>query len=64
MIKDGWHTVKGFEVYVEDGHIIRGTSGEGVNYKTTYPYRSAREGGWEKGEPTVSAFKHENWTMI
>lgn len=23
MIKDGWHTIAGFSVYVEDGHITR-----------------------------------------
>lgn len=23
-MKDGWHTISGYEVYVEDGYILRG----------------------------------------
>ena len=23
-MKDGWHTIAGYEVYVEDGYILRG----------------------------------------
>ena len=36
-IKDGWHTIAGYEVYVENGRILRGLNGSGD--KTLYPYR-------------------------
>lgn len=38
-IIDGWHTVKGYRVEVEDGYIIRGHRGEGVSYQITHPYK-------------------------
>lgn len=34
-MKDGWHTILGWEVYVENGNIFRGIDKE----KTYYPYR-------------------------
>lgn len=39
MISDGWHTICGYEVFVEDGCIIRGVVGSGNAQKTAYPYR-------------------------
>lgn len=36
-MKDGWHTVKGFIVYVEDGYVIRGLTDDEL--RTTYCYR-------------------------
>lgn len=39
-MKDGWHTIKDNDVYIEDGLIVRGTSKDGQH--TTYPYR------WDK----------------
>ena len=36
MIKDGWHTFKGQDVYIENGYIKRGTNDAD---KTVYPYR-------------------------
>ena len=38
-IKDGWHTICGYSVYVEDGKVRRGTTGEGCNMQPTSPYR-------------------------
>lgn len=37
--KDGWHKIAGYEVYMEDGYIVRGTLGTGVNYRSAYVYR-------------------------
>lgn len=39
-ISDGWHTIKGQSVYVEDGCILRGVrhSVSGLGEETTYPY--------------------------
>lgn len=42
---DGWHNVYGYEIYTEDGCIVRGKSADGK--KTTYPYRKCRSGGWD-----------------
>lgn len=38
-MKDGWHTILGYEVYVENNKVLRGTLGEGVTYRPAYPYR-------------------------
>lgn len=58
QIRDGWHIVCGYEVYVEDGCILRGISGNGSNQKPTYPYRACRHGGWDNAYGiTVSAFR-------
>lgn len=39
---DGWHAICGYNVYVEDGRVMRGVSG-GQNPTTTYPYRTHYE---------------------
>ena len=44
MVKDGWHKVCGYDVYVEDGEVKRAIS-DGC---TAYPYRASRYGGWDK----------------
>lgn len=40
-VKDGWHTICGYSVWVEDGKVRRGVSGEGCNMHPIYPYRWA-----------------------
>ena len=42
-VKDGWHKVYGYEVYVEDGRVTRAIS----NCVTVYPYRASKYGGWD-----------------
>lgn len=42
-VKDGWHKVYGYDVYVEDGMVKRAIS----NGVTAYPYRASRYGGWD-----------------
>ena len=41
-MKDGWHTILGYDVYVENNKVMRGTLGEGSTYRTAYPYK------WDK----------------
>ena len=40
---DGWHEVKNSSLsfYVEDGKVLRGTTGEGTSYRPVYPYIKA-----------------------
>lgn len=38
-MKDGWHTILGYDVYVENNKVLRGTLGEGSTYRTAYPYK-------------------------
>lgn len=38
-VKDGWHTICGYEVYVEDGKVRRGIATVSGNQTTIYPYR-------------------------
>lgn len=57
-IRDGWHTISGFKVYVEGGKIVRGMLGEGCKQVTAYPYRACRRGGWDICTGiTVDAFR-------
>lgn len=58
---DGWHTVYGMDVFVEDGRIVRGVIiGRDGSRVTAYPYRYDREAGnWvnQAGRVTLNAFR-------
>ena len=58
-MKDGWHKISGFDVYVEDGKIIRGTKEDSNgSIIPAYPYRACKEGGWDLEQyMTVNAFR-------
>lgn len=43
-VRDGWHTIAGQNVYIENGYIKRGLSSDGQ--KATYPYRAVKD-GWD-----------------
>jgi hypothetical protein len=44
-MKDGWHKIAGYDVYVESNCVRYGIcKWKGV---TTYPYRKSRYGGWD-----------------
>ena len=56
-MKDGWHKIQGYLVFVEDGIVKRGRT-EGWNAVATWPYRTSRtsSGWWLDDTMTVSAF--------
>lgn len=59
-VKDGWHIIAGKKVYTEDGFIVRGITGVGLQVKTVYPYRAGKNGGWDLWEyMTPDAFRRK-----
>lgn len=38
-VKDGWHKVLGYDVYVENGKVMRCLVSHSSGYRTAYPYR-------------------------
>lgn len=55
-MKDGWHVINGYNVYVEDGFIIRGVSHD--QSKAVYVYRALKTGGYGKETKiTPAAFR-------
>lgn len=45
IVKNGWHRICGYDVYVVDGCVVRGILGEEFNLRTAYPYRVCKTGG-------------------
>lgn len=57
-MKDGWHVVCGYEVYVKDGKIVRGMKNQGFGKVAAYVYRRCKTGGWNISyQVTPSAFR-------
>lgn len=58
-IRDGWHTICGCEIYVEDGFITRGVSADqNGNRVSARVFRSCKSGGWDKEDKiTPAAFR-------
>lgn len=54
-ITDGWHTISGYNVYVEGGKVLRGLSSD--KQKTVYPFRAARDGWDNDSGLSVDAFR-------
>lgn len=55
-MKDGWHKICGYDVYVENDRVLRGTKANGT--LPAYVYRSCKTGGWySNGGITVNAFR-------
>lgn len=54
-IKDGWHTISGYTVYVEDGKVLRGLSSD--KQKAVFPYRAVKDGWTSASGLTVGAFR-------
>lgn len=46
-MKDGWNEFEGYDIYVEDGKVLRGTKKEGLGEVTVYPYKTCKSGGWD-----------------
>lgn len=58
-MKDGWHKICGWDVYVEGGYILRGidTDRNGSQIPV-YVYRTSRHGGYDREERiTPAAFR-------
>lgn len=44
---DGWNVICGYDVYIEDGCVLRGTKKDhNGSYVTAYPYVKVRD-GWD-----------------
>lgn len=59
-MKDGWHNIAGYNVFVEGDKITHGTLGEGTrNYRTAWPYRwDNKYNAWNNCTGlTVAAFR-------
>lgn len=56
-IKDGWHEIAGYIVFVENDKILRGLTAD--EQRTTWCYRyNRRDGGWDAEDNiTVGAFR-------
>ena len=55
-IKDGWHVLMGYDVYVENSRVLYGVTSDGQ--QTIYPFRSVRTGGWDNASGlTVDSFR-------
>lgn len=53
-MKDGWHSIQGKSVYVENGFV---RAMKNNNTLSAYVYRSCRTGGWDlEGKITPAAF--------
>ena len=53
-MKNGWHTIQGRSVYVEDGYIIKATKANGT--LPAYVYRWYKNVWVKEGKITVAAF--------
>lgn len=43
-MKDGWHTIAGFRIYIEDGKVMRGVKNQGtLKESTSYPYKTKKK---------------------
>lgn len=55
-MKDGWHKICDYDVYIENDRVLRGTKANGT--LPAYVYRACRTGGWDNDcGLTVNAFK-------
>lgn len=57
-MKNGWYKVLGYDVFLEDGFILRGILGKGNAQNPAYIYRRTKDGEWTKEERiTEAAFR-------
>lgn len=66
--KDGWHTICGYSVYVENDRIVRGIKlDRNKSPVPAYPYRrDKKNGGWNKcsGVKVDTFRRSENYSMF
>ena len=56
-MKDGWHLIYGYRIYVENNRVMRGILGTGYRQCSAYPYRRSGSGWNQCCGVTVSAFR-------
>lgn len=54
-VKDGWHVIAGYTVYVENGKALRGLSTD--KQRAVFPYRAVKDGWTSASGLTVGAFR-------
>ncbi len=55
-MRDGWHKICGYDVYVENDKVLRGTKYNGQ--LPSCVYRSCKSGGWDREyKISVDAFR-------
>lgn len=60
MARDGWHTVYGNPVYVENGKVVRGMKKDhNGGWVAAFPYKASLYGGWTNvsGYYTLEQFR-------
>lgn len=63
-VKDGWHVLNGWEVWVENGRVVRGIVYNANGRCAGYPYKyRTKSRTWERGTPTVGVFYH-GWKIM
>lgn len=65
----GWCIVDGYDVYCENGRVLRGIGTDTNGGKVTvYPYRACKNGGWDKDTPRIQTLRsgicNGNWRMM
>lgn len=64
-MKDGWHKIKGYEIYVEDNCVMRGIKYDYNNIPVAaYPYKIVKDGYSNTTGVNVSTFRSGNYTMM
>lgn len=62
---DGWHNIRGYDVYVEDGIILRGKKKDGnLQEVTAHTYVTNDEGGYDKAKLTAVEFAEGKGTLL
>lgn len=57
-MKNGWHNIFGYKVYVENDVVLRGVIGNNLIQHTVYPYRWNRKlNCWNQETMTVDCFR-------
>lgn len=56
-MRDGWHKICGYDVYIESDRVIRGTIEKYQGISTVYPYRLNKYGCVNCSGLTVAAFR-------
>lgn len=57
MVKDGWHTIAGLSVYVEDGYIIRATKHDDTLPAWVYRWSKFNNAWMKEDKITPAAFR-------